>query len=200
MMLMFLISGDFYCDCPVSMKGKLCKHTTGMAFIKGNVEVTSEVRSVPLGQKRKRGRPKKLPNCLTRSPPVQSHHPAEVIRQVEVAEPGHVVCDVEASPVLCYVEATPVLCGVEASPVLVAKARKKRGGTILNITRPEKSAYELLREENIREREAMFESLNIEQEVASCHEGIPVKNARRGKATKRKAENPPSPRRLRSRK
>ena len=28
-----------------------------------------------------------------------------------------------------------------------------------------KSAYELLREDNIREREAMFESLNIEQDV-----------------------------------
>ena len=191
MKLMFLILGDFYCDCPVSMKGKLCKHTTGMAYIKGNVEVTSEVRSVPLGQKRKRGRPKKLPNCLTRSPPVQLNHPAEVVRQVEVAEPIHVLCDVEARP---------VLCGVEASPVLVAKARKKRGGAIVINTRPEKSAYELLREENIREREAMFESLNIEQEVASCREGIPVQNARRGKATKRKAENPPSPRRLRSRK
>ena len=77
-----------------------------------------------------------------------------VVGQVDVAEP---------SPVLCGVDAKPVLCGVEASPVLVA---------IRIDTRPEKSAYELLRDENIREREAMFESLNIEQEVASCREGM----------------------------
>ena len=30
--------------------------------------VESDVRSVPLGEKRKRGRPKKLNNCLVRSP------------------------------------------------------------------------------------------------------------------------------------
>ena len=42
--------------------------TCGMLFKSGFLEVTPEVRSVPLGQKRKRGRPKKLPNCLARSP------------------------------------------------------------------------------------------------------------------------------------
>ena len=40
-----------------------------MAFREGKLEVTSQVRSVPLGQKRKRGRPKALGNCLLRSPP-----------------------------------------------------------------------------------------------------------------------------------
>lgn len=34
----------------------------------GILEVTSDVRSVPLGAKRKRGRPKKMPNCLVKSP------------------------------------------------------------------------------------------------------------------------------------
>ena len=34
----------------------------------GKLEITSDVRSKPLGQKRKRGRPAKLPPCLTRSP------------------------------------------------------------------------------------------------------------------------------------
>ena len=35
----------------------------------GKVVVTDQVRSLPLGQARKRGRPKKNPHCLTRSPP-----------------------------------------------------------------------------------------------------------------------------------
>ena len=34
----------------------------------GNIIVEDEVRAVPLGGKRKRGRPKRNPHCLTRSP------------------------------------------------------------------------------------------------------------------------------------
>ena len=61
---------DFFCDCPIGMKGKLCKHSIGLAYREGYLEVTSQVRAVPLGQKRKRGRPKALGNCLQKSPPV----------------------------------------------------------------------------------------------------------------------------------
>ena len=32
--------------------------------------VTSEIHSVPLGEKRKKGRPKKIQHCLSKSPPV----------------------------------------------------------------------------------------------------------------------------------
>ena len=49
-------------------KGKLGKHTVGMAYRQGYLEVTDDVRSVPLGVKRKRGRPKKLGPCLMKSP------------------------------------------------------------------------------------------------------------------------------------
>ena len=48
------------------------KHAIGMMYKEGILEVTPEVRAVPLGQKRKRGRPKALPNCLVRSPGVQT--------------------------------------------------------------------------------------------------------------------------------
>ena len=40
-----------------------------MSYREGRLKVTSQVRSVPLGQKRKRGRPKGLGNCLLKSPP-----------------------------------------------------------------------------------------------------------------------------------
>ena len=60
--------GNFFCDCYKGMKGKQCKHEVGMMYKKGILEVTSEVRSVPINQQRKRGRPKKLPHCLSRSP------------------------------------------------------------------------------------------------------------------------------------
>ena len=40
-----------------------------MHFKEGNLEATSDVRSVPLGEKRRKGRPKNIPtNCLTKSP------------------------------------------------------------------------------------------------------------------------------------
>ena len=60
--------GDMFCDCPVGMKGKLCKHTVGMLYHSNVLEPADDVRYVPLGEKRKRGRPKNLPNCLVNSP------------------------------------------------------------------------------------------------------------------------------------
>ena len=42
------------------------------------MEVTPEVRSVPLGAKRKRGRPKKLGHCLAMSPPSQVSEPCSL--------------------------------------------------------------------------------------------------------------------------
>ena len=39
-----------------------------MLFKAGVLEDSPDVRSVPLGAKRRRGRPKRLPNCLAMSP------------------------------------------------------------------------------------------------------------------------------------
>ena len=41
-----------------------------MSYREGLLEVTSQERAVPLGEKRKRGRPKALGNCLLKSPPL----------------------------------------------------------------------------------------------------------------------------------
>ena len=55
-------------------KACLCKHTVGLMFKTDIIEIDSDVRSKPLGQKRKRGHQKKLPSCLALSPeqPVRS--------------------------------------------------------------------------------------------------------------------------------
>ena len=54
------------------MKGKLCKHTIGMHFRNktDKIPLTDTVRSLPLHQKRKRGRPNERRNvhCLSKSP------------------------------------------------------------------------------------------------------------------------------------
>ena len=65
------IGEEFYCDCYEGMKARYCKHAVGLMYKTGVLEVSSDVKSKPLGQKRKRGRPKKLPACLTRSPEPQ---------------------------------------------------------------------------------------------------------------------------------
>ena len=78
-------SGNFYCDCPKGMKGKQCWHEVGLMYKKGTLDVTSEVRSVPINQKRKRGRPKKLPYCLSRSPAAASPS-SSLLRDLPEAE------------------------------------------------------------------------------------------------------------------
>ena len=64
--------GDFWCDCYEGIRGRMCEHTAGMHFRQntGRIPVTEDVRSLPISQKRPRGRLKQLPkSCLTRSPP-----------------------------------------------------------------------------------------------------------------------------------
>ena len=62
------VGSDFFCDCHEGIKGRICKHSVALMYKCGPLEVTSDVRSKPLGQKRQRGRPKKMPHCLTHSP------------------------------------------------------------------------------------------------------------------------------------
>lgn len=42
------IDGQFYCNCPQGMKGKMDKHAVGMMYKTGVLQVTSDVRSNPL--------------------------------------------------------------------------------------------------------------------------------------------------------
>ena len=61
------VNNEFFCDCPLGIKGKMCKHTVALLYKTGIIEITSDVLSKPLGQKRKRGRSKKIPHCLQKS-------------------------------------------------------------------------------------------------------------------------------------
>ena len=184
-------NGEYYCDCPVAMKGKLCHHTVGMSYLQGKLEVTSEVRSVPLGQKRKRGRPKKLPsNCLEKSPiqlpreePVHELEPHEE-QAPDVPDQAHQVPDLDAR-------------------LFDQQSRRGRGKKTAPTRIAEKSAYELIRDDNIRERQALFESLNLREAINECSEAQeePVLSNKRGKGAKRKTTDVIcSPRKLRPRK
>jgi hypothetical protein len=64
----------------------------GLLYFNGGLEASSDVRSIPLGAKRKPGRPKKLPNCLTRSPVQTNSTPGDTLDEVPVQddEPGTV--------------------------------------------------------------------------------------------------------------
>ena len=67
-------NSEFFCDCAMESIACLCKLIVGLMFKTDILEIDSDVRSKPLGQKRKRGSPKKLPSCLALSPeqPVSS--------------------------------------------------------------------------------------------------------------------------------
>ena len=58
------------------LQAKLCYHTDGLLYVNGHLEATSDVRSVPLGEKRRKGRPKKIPHSLQMSP---ARNPVEEI-------------------------------------------------------------------------------------------------------------------------
>ena len=53
-------NGDFFCDCLEGIKGKICKHTASKHYQNetGMLPVSEKVRSLPMHQKRKPGRPK----------------------------------------------------------------------------------------------------------------------------------------------
>lgn len=52
------------CSCPCFLKQNTCKHSLGMQIRLKLVDVPPAVKSVPLGQKRKRGRPSKVKKAL----------------------------------------------------------------------------------------------------------------------------------------
>lgn len=52
------------CNCPAYMKKYICKHVEGIAIRKNLIEVPMEAKTVPIGKKRKRGRPSKACKAL----------------------------------------------------------------------------------------------------------------------------------------
>ena len=71
------------------------QHAVGLMYRTGKLEVTSDVRSKPLEKKRKRGRPGKLPLCLTRSPPNRDTSDTDVVQDEEASE-----TELKLSPVI----------------------------------------------------------------------------------------------------
>lgn len=53
-----------HCDCPFYLKNFVCKHLIGLAIRLKIVAPPVEAKNVPLGQKRKRGRPSKAQQAL----------------------------------------------------------------------------------------------------------------------------------------
>ena len=115
--------GQFYCDCYNGIKGKLCKHSVGLLYKTKGLTETEDVRSQPLGQKRMRGRPKKLPHCLASSPapvpintedppPVASYHqPSPEILGLSPPRPSQ-----PSSPEQGTAETSPELRPLSSSP------------------------------------------------------------------------------------
>ena len=78
---------------------------------------------------------------------------------------------------------------------------EKRGKAVETSAKPaEMCAYEQMREDNIREKEAIFESLNIAEAINSCKEGLPAKSSRQRGTKRKNPEIVRSPRKLRPRK
>ena len=56
----------WFCTCPVGIKSGHCKHTLGMAIVRGCVDCPEEAKTIPIGRKRKCGRPSRISGPLVR--------------------------------------------------------------------------------------------------------------------------------------
>ena len=112
------VTSEFFCDCAMGSKARLCNHTVGLMFKTNIIEIDSDVRSKPLGQKRKRGRPKKLPSCLARSPeqPVRSVLTAATSPDVSLL----------SSTIMVGQSVSPPNTTAILSPISVMSVQKKR--------------------------------------------------------------------------
>lgn len=54
------------CTCPAYLKKYLCKHVIGLAIRLKVAEIPPAAKQIPVGQKRRRGRPKKATKALLR--------------------------------------------------------------------------------------------------------------------------------------
>lgn len=52
------------CNCPKFLKVYICKHLVGLAIRLKHIQPLSEARAIPIGMKRKRGRPTKAKKAL----------------------------------------------------------------------------------------------------------------------------------------
>ena len=59
---------SFRCSCRVFLKRNLCKHVYGLGSLWGLVEFSEAAKALPIGQKRKRGRPCQAKRALQRQP------------------------------------------------------------------------------------------------------------------------------------
>ena len=84
-----------------------------MSYRQGLLEVTPEVRSVPLGVKRKRGRPKKVGHCLSRSP--QGTEPV-------TSGPDMLDSEEPASAELSFADSVVPASAVSTEPTLLSSA------------------------------------------------------------------------------
>ena len=84
-----------------------------MSYRQGLLEVTPEVRSVPLGVKRKRGRSKKVGHCLSRSP--QGTEPV-------ASGPDMLDSEEPASAELSFTDSVVPASAVSTEPTLLSSA------------------------------------------------------------------------------
>ena len=57
---------DATCTCPQFLKHYICKHIVGIASRLKYIKIISEAKNVPIGEKRKRGRPRKATRALVK--------------------------------------------------------------------------------------------------------------------------------------
>ena len=88
------VDGEFFCDCRLGIKGKLCAHSMGPVYDrKKDFPIDPRLKPLRFKRKRKVGRPKKLGLALTREQPLLPDDPQE--EEEDEPEPIEIDMDVD---------------------------------------------------------------------------------------------------------
>ena len=83
------VNTEFYCDCFIGIKGKICKHTMALMYDNDWFPVDDRLRSKKLNKrKRGAGRPAKVKPALNKTPP------RNMIEEEEYLETGNEVAEI----------------------------------------------------------------------------------------------------------
>ena len=105
-------------------------------FKTGSLEVTSEIRSVPLGEKKKKGRPKKIQHCLSKSPPMSTLAALESDGDMDLTEEEFAEEEVADKEVAEEAVAVEEVANEEVIDLGVRTRKRKQPG--LGVSKPPK--------------------------------------------------------------
>ena len=184
--------GQFRCNCPLGIKGKVCKHELGLNYKFERIEVLPHAAALPLGNRRTKGRPKKV----TMEKPKEDTFSALSGREAEIVLDGQEMLD---AGVQLGGEALVDLLGAAAVGQEVEQERQAGQEVEQERQEPVQERQEVVQETGLEEAEAILKGLQKvlkgkQVTCAFCGTTVSFKSIKRHEKSQscQQARSPPS--------